>query len=353
MSDTMRMRTMVPVYPAVAKAVRIIVGVKVSEIGEFGLIERLAAKVAQPAGKDLIVGIGDEAAVWRAGDGAIIATTDTLVEGVHFLPSAAPRDVGWKSLAVNVSDIAAMGGRPTFALVTLALPPDADVEAVEGMYDGLRRCADAYGVEVVGGDVVSAPQVSITVALMGEAVVDSGEPRLLRRDAARPGDVIAVTGTLGGSVGGLRRLQDGASANDPLARVHLQPQPPLETATAAIECGITCAIDVSDGLLQDIRHICEKSDVSAVVRSSDLPVNPDLRKAYPDDALRLACSGGEDYELVLVGARERIDKLADSISTPLTPIGEVGPRADELVTLVGEHGAALAMPDGGWDHLRE
>ncbi|MFQ5471752.1 MAG: thiamine-monophosphate kinase, partial [Dehalococcoidia bacterium] len=129
---------MVPVYPAGEKALRIIVGVKVSEIGEFGLIERMAAIVSQPAGIDLIVGIGDDAAVWRAGDRAIIATTDTLVESVHFLPSAAPRDVGWKSLAVNVSDIAAMGGRPTFALVTLALPPDAGVEATEEMYDGLR-----------------------------------------------------------------------------------------------------------------------------------------------------------------------------------------------------------------------
>jgi thiamine-monophosphate kinase len=344
---------MVPVYPPAAKALRIIVGVKVSEIGEFGLIERLAAKLAQPPGEDVIVGIGDDAAVWRAGDRAIMATTDTLVEGVHFLPSVAPRDVGWKSLAVNVSDIAAMGGRPMFALVTLALPPDAGMEAVEEMYGGLLRCADAYGVEVVGGDVVSAPQVSITVALMGEAVVRTGEPLLLRRDAARPGDVIAVTGTLGGSSGGLRRLQDGASTDEPLARMHLQPRPPLETAAVAIEAGIICAIDVSDGLLQDIGHICKMSDVSAVVRSNDLPLNPDLRKAYPDDALRLAVSGGEDYELVLVGTRERIDKLEDSISVPLTSIGEVRPRADERVTLVDEDGAVLTTPDGGWDHLRE
>ncbi|MCH8815782.1 MAG: thiamine-phosphate kinase, partial [Chloroflexi bacterium] len=252
MSDTTRMRTVVSVYRPAAKALRIIVVVKVSEIGEFGLIERLAAKVAQTPGKDLIVGIGDDAAVWRAGDRAIIATTDTLVEGVHFLPSVPPRDVGWKSLAVNVSDIAAMGGCPTFALVTLALPSDSEVTELEEMYSGLRLCADAYGVEVVGGDVVSAPQVSITVALMGEAVIHSGEPLLLRRDAARPGDVIAVTGTLGGSAGGLRRLQDGATADEPLARVHLQPEPPLETGATAIEAGIVCAIDVSDGLLRDI-----------------------------------------------------------------------------------------------------
>ncbi len=327
---------------------------KVSETGEFGLIERLAAKVAQPAGGDVIVGIGDDAAVWRSGDRVVVATTDTLVEGVHFLPDLAPwRDVGWKSLAVNVSDIAAMGGRPTFALVTLALPSSSCVSALEELYEGLGQCAEAYGVIVVGGDIVSAPQLSITVALLGEAVMDGGEPLLLRRDAAGEGDAIAVTGKLGGSAGGLRALKAGAPAEGPLVRAHLHPEPPLDAAPAAIEAGLRCAIHVSDGLLQDLGHVCKMSGVSAVVRADDLPVNRDLREAYPDDALRLAAAGGEDYELVLVGARGRIDRVAKTAAVPLTVIGEIVARGEPSVSLVDERDQAISLSDGGWDHLRE
>ena len=327
---------------------------KVSEIGEFGLIERLAAKVAQPVGGDVIVGIGDDAAVWRSGDRVVVATTDTLVEGVHFLPNLAPwRDVGWKALAVNVSDIAAMGGRPTFALVTLAVPASSRVSDLEELYEGLGQCAEAYGVSVVGGDIVSAPQLSITVALLGDAVMDRGDPLLLRRDGAREGDAIAVTGKLGGSAGGLRALKAGTLVEDPRVRAHLHPQPSLEAAAAAVEAGLRCAIDVSDGLLQDVGHICKMSGVSAVVRADELPVDPDLRDAYPDDALHLAAAGGEDYELVLVGERDRIDRVAETVVSPLTVIGEIVARTEPLVSLVDERGEAMSMPDAGWDHLRE
>ena len=329
---------------------------KVSELGEFGLIDRLAeALAARPmteSARRLAVGIGDDAAVWRTGDHVVVATTDTLVEGVHFLPDVAPRDVGWKALAVNVSDIAAMGGRPTFALVTLALPPSSGVSDLEELYEGLGQCAEAYGVTVAGGDIVSAPQLSITVALLGDAVMDSGDPLLLRRDAAREGDAIAVTGKLGGSAGGLRALKAGAPAEHPLARAHLHPQPPLEAAFAAVASGVRCAIDVSDGLLQDIGHICKMSGVSAVVRADDLPVDRALLAAYPDDALQLAAAGGEDYELVLVGERERIDRLAKSVDVPVTVIGEMVGRGEPSVSLVDERGEPISLPDTGWDHLR-
>lgn len=308
----------------------------------------MTERVGVPAGDDLIVGIGDDAAVWRVGERAIVATTDTMVEDVHFLPGVTPWcDLGWKALAVNVSDIAAMGARPTFALVTLALPPDTPVKAVDELYDGLRECADAYGVTVAGGDVVRAPQVSITVALMGEPVMDSGQPRLLRRSAAQAGDVIAVTGTLGDAAAGLRRLRGGAAPDEPLVRAHLRPQPRVDTGLAAIEAGLTCGIDVSDGLMQDVGRICEMSGVGAVIRAADLPMSDGLRAAFPDDALRLACSGGEDYELVLVGGRERM------LGLDVTVIGEIVPQAEPIVALVSVSGEAIDFGDAGWDHLRE
>src|SRR3990172_2152135 len=144
--------------------------VNVSDIGEFGLIERLAKAVGASKPEGLIVGIGDDAAAWRVDDAVMLATTDTLVEGVHFLPGRTPwADLGWKALAVNVSDIAAMGGLPQYALVTLALPPQTPVQAVDDLYAGLLECAREYGVTVAGGDVVRASQAVISVALLGRA----------------------------------------------------------------------------------------------------------------------------------------------------------------------------------------
>jgi thiamine-monophosphate kinase len=322
--------------------------VRISDIGEFRLIERLTEKLGVPASDALVVGIGDDGAVWRAGERAVIATTDTMVEGVHYLPDVTPWcDLGWKALAVNVSDIAAMGGRPAFGLVTLALPPQTEVGSIDELYAGLQQCAEAYGVTIAGGDVVRAPQVSITVALTGEAVVDGGYVRLLRRDGAHAGDVIAVTGTLGNSAAGLRRLKEGAPSSDPLAQAHLRPQPRVNAGLLAIDAGLTCGIDVSDGLLQDVGHICEMSGVSAAIRAQDVPMSDGLRAAYPDDALVLACTGGEDYELVLVGPRERMRAL------DVTVIGEIVSRRDPRVALVDESGEAIEIGDAGWDHLRE
>ena len=165
---------------------------RVSDLGEFGLIERLAATVSADLPEALVVGIGDDAAVWRAAEGFLLATTDTLVEGVHFRREwASWQDLGWKALAVSVSDLAAMGGEPQFALVTLALPVDTEVGDIDEFYKGLRKCGAEYGVSVVGGDVVEAPQVAVTVALVGRAQIgDDGQPLLLRRDAARFGHEI-------------------------------------------------------------------------------------------------------------------------------------------------------------------
>ena len=323
----------------------------VSEIGEFALIRRLAKRLGAAASSDLLLGIGDDAAVWRAGDQVLLATTDTMVEGVHFLSGVPWTDVGWKALAVNVSDIAAMGGTPLFALVTLALPPRTGERDIEALYDGLSESARRYGVTVAGGDIVRAPQVSVTVALIGRAEQKDGEPLLLRRDCAQAGDVIAVTGTLGDSAAGLRRLKEDVAASGPLARAHLRPAPPLAVAQLAVRLGIICGMDVSDGLLQDVGHICEMSKLGADVHADAVPISAELRAAYPDDALALACSGGEDYQLVLVGPRERVERLQTQVEMPIAVIGEIttGPPRARLLDAAG---AEIHLDSPGWDQLR-
>ena len=329
--------------------------VRVSDLGEFGLIQRLSAAVGAPAPEALIVGIGDDAAAWRVGDAVLLATTDTLVAGVHFLPSWVPwHDLGWKALAINVSDIAAMGGEPLFALVTLALPPETAVAAIDELYAGLRECALEYGVTVAGGDVVRAPQVALTVALLGRAEVGpQGEPLLLRRDEARVGHVIAVTGTLGDSAAGLRKLREGAPPDDPLARAHLRPRPPMQTARQAARLGVPCGIDISDGLLQDLGHICEMCDLAADLRAAVVPLSPGLRSAYPNEALALACGGGEDYQMLFVAPPETMRLLQTSVEDRLTVIGEMTDAPGRRPRLLDEVGKELRLETLGWDHLRE
>ena len=325
----------------------------VSELGEFPLIARLAAIAGTelpPA--DLIAGIGDDAAAWRVGDAVLLATTDTLVEGVHFLPEFAPwPDIGWKALAVNVSDIAAMGGEPLFALVTLALPPETDVAVPDDLYAGLMECAAEYGVTIAGGDIVRASEISITIALIGRSQTQDGKPLLMRRDAAKAGDLVAVTGSLGDSAAGLWRLRKGATAEDALVRAHLRPLPRLAEAHEAARLGVVCAIDVSDGLLQDLGHICERSGLGADVNEDFIPLSDDLRAAYPEDALALATSGGEDYELLITGGQETIHQVAETLSTNLTIIGRLTESTEHRPRLLDEAGNERPVAIRGWDHL--
>jgi thiamine-monophosphate kinase len=283
----------------------------------------------------------------------LLATTDTLVEGVHFIRDVVRwADVGWKALAVNVSDIAAMGGEPLFALVTLAVPQETEVSDIDSLYEGLRECATEHGVVIAGGDVVRATEVSVTVALIGRAQMREGAPLLMRRDAAKVGDVIAVTGDLGASAAGLRRLREGASADEALVANHTRPRPPLAVAQEAARLGVRCAIDVSDGLLQDIGHVCEMSKVGAAIRAGDVPVSDALLAAYPDDALPMACSGGEDYELVLVATSGVIQAMSDLRPGEMTTIGRITDGPPGQVRVSDRTGAEITIPEAGWDHLR-
>jgi thiamine-monophosphate kinase len=338
----------------------------VGDLGEFGLIERLRRRLGAPADDRLVVGIGDDAAVWRSQSGYTVATTDTMVAGVHFLPGVMPWDeVGWKALASNVSDIAAMGGTPSFALVTLSVSPATPVAAIDGIYRGIHELGSIYGVTVAGGDVVSAKQLSLTIAVLGEVSFDDeGRPKLLRRGAARPGDMIAVTGPLGGSAAGLRLLKRRSSAvkrtavDATLIERHLHPWPRIDAGTAAVEAGVVCGMDISDGLVQDLGHVCKASGVDADIRLADVPIEDGLVDLFgEDDAAMMALTGGEDYELLLIGG-ERLQLARRALLEQLGvesfwTIGQMTAAGKGRVRVIGRNGRPIKIKTGGWDHLRK
>jgi thiamine-monophosphate kinase len=332
--------------------------VKVSELGEFGLIARLAeafARGGQPP--SLVVGIGDDAAAWRA-SGVQLATTDTLIEGSHFaLPQVSWRDLGWNALTVNVSDIAAMGGVPEQALLTLALPPETEVADVDELVAGMLAAGSEYDTAIVGGDIVGCDKTMVTVTLIGRALIDDrGQPLLMTRSGALVGDAIAVTGYLGDSAGGLRILlgesAGSAEAADYLKRAHLHHRPPLAIGQAAAREDVRAAIDVSDGLLQDLGHVCQASGLGAIVHAQRIPISPSLRQAFPQDALALACGGGEDYQLLLAAPPEVVERVRGKADVPIAVIGEMVADRQQRVRLLDEDGRELALPRAGWDHLR-
>ena len=338
---------------------------RVSDIGEFGLIELLSREFGlpyppQPGARPrpgLLVDLGDDAVVTARRDGALVWTTDTMVAGVHFLPERTSwESVGWKALAVNVSDIAAMGATPHLALVTLCLPADHLVDDALALYRGLRQAAEAYGVMLGGGDIVRAPVFAITVALSGWADVPAlGQPRVLTRSAARLGDVVAVTGNLGDSAAGLQLLLDGDAFTDEAHRLlrdaHERPQPAVECGKAAVRAGVHCGIDISDGLVQDLGHIARASNVGIRIDAARLPLNDALVSIYPGRAAGLALTGGEDYQLALVAPPPVMEALIAAAPCRVTVIGEVVHYEEPRVAVVDETGREIPLSRGGWDHL--
>ncbi|MDI6872719.1 thiamine-phosphate kinase [Candidatus Solincola sp.] len=324
---------------------------KVSESGEFGLIDALR-RLLEGAEGDLVCGAGDDAAVFRDSAGRLWAyTADALVEGVHFMPAYTPwYSLGFKALAVNLSDLAAMGGGgPSYALVVLGLRGEEEVSRMEEMYRGLSDCARRFSCRVAGGDVVHSPERTfLSVSLVGTL---EGEG-FLARSGARPGQAVLITGTLGDSWLGLQLLMRGGGTDDPCARRHLYPEPRLEEGLAAFRLGATAAIDVSDGLLRDAGHICEESGVGMEIYMESIPISEDARRLAVElgmDPLRAALAGGEDYELVITVDERLAPLLAEKL--PATIIGRV--TEGEGVVLVDAEGRPFAAPETGYEHFRE
>lgn len=329
---------------------------RLSDIGEFGWIARLRERI--PASGRVIVGPGDDAAALSLRtDRLVLATADALVEGVHFrLDLSSPEDVGCKAVTANVSDVAAMGGIPRFVLVVVGAPPSAPLALLDGLLEGLRVTADAFDVNLVGGDTVRADRLTVAVTLIGEA----GDHGLVRRAGARVGDAVCVTGALGAAAAGLALLESrDARALELLEQypglplAHRRGRARLREGQAAAAAGVTAMIDLSDGLASDLVRLCEASRVGVEVRQDSIPVAegvPDVATWLGREPREIALAGGEDYELLLTIPPAQLESLARAIRpTPITPIGEVVPSGRALVRAGGER---TELPAGGWDHFR-
>ncbi len=349
-------------------------GETVATLGEFALIDRLKALVPV-AGPGVVLGIGDDTAVLRL-MGPVLATCDVQVEDVHFTRDlCSPADIGWRALAVNLSDIAAMGGVPRYALVSLVLPRHTRVEMLEDVYRGLAEAARAHEVVVVGGNVArtSGPLV-IDVTLLGEAAAP------LRRDGARPGDGVWVTGSVGKAAGGLfllrhpeapaasRGAASGGSASrnsrsrdrasrDALVAAYRRPVPRVATGQALAATGlVTAMVDTSDGTAADLLHVVEASGVGVRLDAGRLPLAEGLRetaRAARVEPAAWALGGGEDYELLFT-ALSAFDAAAPDLSrrtgVAVTRIGEILPASSGR-RLIGPAGRRTVLAAAGWNHF--
>ncbi|GAG77189.1 unnamed protein product, partial [marine sediment metagenome] len=278
---------------------------------------------------------------------------DSFVQDVHFPSGIAPwNELGWKALAANLSDIAAMGGAPRYALVSLALPDNTEVDDVTALYTGMLELAREYRVAIVGGDIVSAPLVVITITILGST--KDRDKHILTRSAAEPGELVAVTGELGTAAAGLemltKKLQFDPQATACLDRAFLHPYPRIAEGQLLVEQGVKTAIDLSDGLISDLNQICKSSQVSARVEIDRVPIEPIVKAQFSEKALELALSGGEDYELLFTARAEVIDKVKRAAACPITVIGEIV-AGKEGVTLVDSQGNPFNLGKTGWEHF--
>jgi thiamine-monophosphate kinase len=314
---------------------------KISDIGEFGLIARIRAGQGKP-GRGVIIGIGDDAAAFALSRGTVgVVTIDTLVEGTHFDRSYMTyADIGWKAMAANLSDIAAMAGNPLIALVSLTLNGRQTVRAIDQMYQGMRALADRHGVMIAGGDTVRGREFSVTIAVIGECARNN----LGLRSGAKPGDAVLVTGELGASQSGLDLLNAKCKMkNAKLVGKHLRPVPRVDEGLAlARKFKLHGMIDISDGLASELGHLCEESTCGIVIDQGALPVADEaitVARLLRKDPLEYCLAGGEEYELLFtlpLNDAVRAKALLEKMGTHCTIIGQA----------VKGHGARIIGQDG-------
>lgn len=309
---------------------------RLRDLGEFGLIDRIQRLAAQVQGRDVVLGIGDDAALLRPRHGEDLAvTSDALVEGTHFRwDRETPRTLGRRALAANLSDLAAMGARPMGFTFALAAPPSLEVRRVTGMVRGMLDLAEAFACPLVGGNVTRARQTSITITALGG--VRPG--RILTRSGARPGDRILVTGELG--ISALERAR---------GRIRSVPSPRVAAGRALARlASVTACIDVSDGLLADLGHLLEASGVGGEIEAQRVPTPRGFAAAcrrLRRDPLQLSLGGGEDYELLFTmsGEKPTAESLESRLEIAVTAIGRVTERGLRVVD--------VAAPPRGWTHF--
>lgn len=314
---------------------------KVSDVGEAGLLERIRQRVPTLGADES--GPGDDTAVLGAYRGSkTLVTTDLLVEGLDFdLGYTSGSDLGWKSLAVNVSDVCAMAGVAHDAVVAVGLRGDLDLGFFDALLDGLLEAAARFNVRLVGGDISGSDEVIISATVLGSC------DRPVTRTGAHPGDFICVTGALGGSAGALRSLQQGDEVDPDLLARHLRPMPRILEGPVLGEAGATAMIDISDGFGIDLKRVMEASGTGCNVDPDAMPVDPGL--APYEDAAALALGGGEDFELLVTLPPERFETATRAVLAAggvLTKVGEVT-QGEMMVGDRPLEGSWL-----GWEHLR-
>ena len=331
---------------------------RIAEIGEFGLISKIAALIdvegdrQSPARRDLLLGIGDDAAAWKSPGGIELITTDILVEGVHFdFAYTGWKDLGWKSMAINISDINSMGGRPRYALVSLALPGRREAEDVLDLYRGILEISNAYGIAVAGGNISASDKVIINITLTGLAEGD-----MLTRASAQPGDLVAVFGFPGLSAAGLKTLSQfnnlDADALQLFKNAHLRPAPDFSNGPLLAGLGVRVAIDISDGLAADLTHICVASGVGATLHLEKLPVHPLMLKYFGRDSLKMSLAGGEDYGLLFTATPDVMERVNAAFQPAPVIIGGITAGKPYAVSLLDEGGKTVHIDFSGWDHYR-
>jgi thiamine-monophosphate kinase len=330
------------------------------EIGEFGFIKKISRGCLIRPDR-VIKGIGDDAAAFMTDpDYLTLVTTDLLVERIHFLREAISGfDLGHKSLAVNLSDIAAMGGIAREAFVSLAIPEDCQLDYLEEIYNGIKSLAARFEVNVLGGDTTGS-RIDLIINIVVQGIVTKEE--LLCRDAARPGDIIFCTGFLGDSRAGLHLILNKIAADTAalksLLKAHRVPKPHLrEGRFLARQPGVHAAIDTSDGLSSDLGHIVEESRVGARLFADKIPVSKALQdfcSRFGFDPIDYALAGGEDYNLLCTTAPQSANQIASAFEKrfkrPLFKIGEI--TAEKQIALVYPDAKTKLISATGWDHFK-
>jgi thiamine-monophosphate kinase len=325
--------------------------------GEFKLIERIKRWVGPPSSR-VFLGIGDDAAVALPPAEKLLTTIDMLVEGVHFdFSYMTPRELGHKALAVNLSDIAAMGGEPWYALVSLGLNDSLGETSVEAFYAGMLALAQKYGVEIIGGNLVRSPdRVIVDISIIGQS-----KGRVLSRQGANPGDVVAVTGYPGASAAGLAILKklgrNGIASLPTLGQAHLMPEPRVREGQALAQlAGVTALIDISDGIANEANHLASSSEVRVQLDREKFRFSSETQQAASQmgkDPLDWALRGGEDYELLVTlvpATAGQAEAALKKLGTPLTVVGQVSADGSGVVLKAG-NGEVSLLPPGGWDHF--
>ena len=317
-----------------------------SSRGEFGFIDYINAVFPVPEGT---VGIGDDCAVLPAGEGELLFSTDLLMEGVHFLRSeSSPEDVGWKAAAVNLSDIAAMGGKPVATFLSIALPKDAQGEWAERFIEGYRQISSQYDLPLLGGDTTSSLRdIAVNVGILGRC--QSG--KRLMRSGAKVGETIYVTGPLGDSAAGLQAILKGIRRSEEVKTLierHKRPLPRVDAGVILIQSGkVGAMMDISDGIASDMRHIMKASKVGAVIALDRLPLSSELISVCAEqgwDRYWLSTSGGEDFELLFTGP----DGLENELDIKVYPVGKIV-DGNELTWTV--EGCAVDYDYMGYKHF--